>query len=158
MKLYHGSNMAIDEIDLSKGRWGKDFGRGFYLSADETQAYRMAELTTFRRSEGIPVVTAYEIADEVFSSNLLKVKHFDGYSEDWAKFIVQNRRNDTGVQAHDYDIVIGPIANDKVGVQMRLFVEEYIDVVELVRRLTYVRPTIQYFFATPLALQYLRKL
>ena len=34
MKLYHGSNMSIGEIDLKRGRRGKDFGQGFYLSAD----------------------------------------------------------------------------------------------------------------------------
>jgi len=45
MKLYHGSNVHIDVIDLSKGKKGKDFGQGFYLSALYTQAFRMAELT-----------------------------------------------------------------------------------------------------------------
>ena len=34
MILYHGSNVSIDAIDLSKSRTGKDFGTGFYLSAD----------------------------------------------------------------------------------------------------------------------------
>ena len=34
MKLYHGSNIEIEVIDLTKGRKGKDFGRGFYLSED----------------------------------------------------------------------------------------------------------------------------
>ena len=38
MKLYHGSNIAIEKIDLSKGRPAKDFGRGFYLSDDKRQA------------------------------------------------------------------------------------------------------------------------
>ena len=35
MILYHGSNVSIDAIDLSKSRPGKAFGKGFYLSADE---------------------------------------------------------------------------------------------------------------------------
>ena len=43
MILYHGSNVAIDEIDLFKSRPGKDFGKGFYLSADKQQAIEMAE-------------------------------------------------------------------------------------------------------------------
>ena len=33
MKLYHGSNVAITEIDLTRGRVAKDFGKGFYLSS-----------------------------------------------------------------------------------------------------------------------------
>lgn len=32
MILYHGSNIAIDVIDLSKCRPNKDFGQGFYLT------------------------------------------------------------------------------------------------------------------------------
>lgn len=35
MMLYHGSIVNIDRIDLSKSRPNKDFGRGFYLSADK---------------------------------------------------------------------------------------------------------------------------
>ncbi|MDE5922620.1 MAG: DUF3990 domain-containing protein [Muribaculum sp.] len=38
MILYHGSNMVIDRIDLEKSKPNKDFGRGFYLSENETQA------------------------------------------------------------------------------------------------------------------------
>ena len=30
MKLYHGSNMEIDKIDLSKCMPNKDFGCGFF--------------------------------------------------------------------------------------------------------------------------------
>ena len=32
MKLYHGSYIKIDEIDLSKSKPYKDFGRAFYLT------------------------------------------------------------------------------------------------------------------------------
>ena len=43
MKLYHGSNVEIDVIDLGRGRRGKDFGQGFYLSADRSQAQLAAK-------------------------------------------------------------------------------------------------------------------
>ena len=42
MILFHGSNIEIDEIDLSKSKPGKDFGKGFYLSDTEDQAIEMA--------------------------------------------------------------------------------------------------------------------
>ena len=42
MKLYHGSTIDIREIDLLKSKPNKDFGKGFYLSADKEQAYEMA--------------------------------------------------------------------------------------------------------------------
>ncbi|MBP5513484.1 MAG: DUF3990 domain-containing protein [Bacteroidaceae bacterium] len=157
MKLYHGSNMSIVDIDLSKGRCGKDFGQGFYLSADEAQARQMAEITTFKLSSGSPTVTAFEIDDAVLYSGELRVKVFEGYSEEWAEFVLMNRKNASHTPMHDYDIVIGPIADDKVGVQMRLFTENYINLAELVKRLTYIRPTIQYFFATPAAIKHLHR-
>ena len=34
IELYHGSTVDIERIDLRKSRPNKDFGRGFYLSAD----------------------------------------------------------------------------------------------------------------------------
>lgn len=44
MKLYHGTNRDFDKIDLSKSKPNKDFGRGFYLSADYEQALNMAQV------------------------------------------------------------------------------------------------------------------
>ncbi len=43
MRLYHGTNCSFDEIDLTKSKVGKDFGCGFYLSADSRQALELAE-------------------------------------------------------------------------------------------------------------------
>ena len=43
MRLYHGSNLDIKEIDLSKCRPYKDFGQGFYLTDLEEQAVKMAK-------------------------------------------------------------------------------------------------------------------
>ena len=45
MILYHGSNVMIDKIDLGRSKPYKDFGRGFYLSAEKDQALKLA---TFR--------------------------------------------------------------------------------------------------------------
>ena len=52
MKLYHGSNVSIETIDLKRGRKGKDFGQGFYLSADCNQAQMMAERIVDREESG----------------------------------------------------------------------------------------------------------
>ena len=43
MKLFHGSNVSIETVDLSKSKRYKDFGQAFYLSAEEEQALKMAE-------------------------------------------------------------------------------------------------------------------
>lgn len=39
MRLYHGSTIDISHIDLAKSKPNKDFGRAFYLSDDERQAF-----------------------------------------------------------------------------------------------------------------------
>ena len=46
MKLYHGSNIIIEQIDLSKCKPFKDFGQGFYLTEIRVQAEQMARRTS----------------------------------------------------------------------------------------------------------------
>lgn len=79
MKLYHGSNVRIEEIDLKRGRKGKDFGQGFYLSADSSQAQMMAERTVDREETGKATLTVYEFDDSILSNpSDLKVLHLMG--------------------------------------------------------------------------------
>ena len=158
MILYHGSNTHIEEIDLKRGRRGKDFGQGFYLSPDRLQAQQMAERTVDREEAGAPILTTYQFDDSIlFRPSDLKVKVFDGYSQEWAEFIMMNRRNKSNKQAHDYDIVYGPIANDKVGLQISRYQLQYIPMEELIRQLSFIRPTFQYFFGTERALAKLKR-
>ena len=159
MKLYHGSNMSIDEIDLKRGRRGKDFGQGFYLSADRSQAQMMAERTVDREESGEATVTTYLFDDSIlFKPSDRKVKVFEGYSIEWAEFIMMNRRNKTYEPVHDYDIVYGPIADDKVGLQISRYQLQYITMDELIRQLSFIRPTFQYFFGTERAIRLLHKI
>lgn len=158
MILYHGSNVAIDVIDLSKSRPGKDFGKGFYLSADENQAIEMAE-SKVAFLGGEPVVTSFEFDESVISSKTLKVKVFESYTEEWAHFVYENRENFTDNPIHEYDIIYGPIANDRVGAQIRNFKNGNIDLDELMSRIKYLKGiTFQYFFGTEAAIKTLRKL
>lgn len=46
MKLYHGTNVDIEVIDLARGLRHKDFGKGFYATPDRTTAVRMAQKRT----------------------------------------------------------------------------------------------------------------
>ena len=159
MKLYHGSNVSIEKIDLQCGRRGKDFGQGFYLSADKEQARLMAERTVDREELGEPTITTFLFDNRVLhDSNDLKIKAFDHYSVEWAEFIMMNRKNKTNEQAHDYDIVFGPIANDKVGLQISRYQLQYIPMEELIRQLSFIKPTFQYFFGTERAISLLTKI
>lgn len=157
MKLYHGTNIDFNRIDLLKSKPNKDFGRGFYLSADYEQALDMAQVKVDLYETGSPIVQTYLFDDQDWTS--LKVLKFENYSEKWAKFILQNRNNSTGKPVHDYDVVIGPIANDRVGLQLWKYENQTIDLPTLVQNLRYMRGvTIQYFFGTEHAIKLLQRI
>lgn len=69
MILYHGSNMDIREIDLFMSKVGKDFGCGFYLSADKEQAFELAERKTEQLGIGIPTLNAYDFDTSCLNNN-----------------------------------------------------------------------------------------
>ncbi len=157
MILYHGTNIDFAGIDLTKSKPNKDFGQGFYLSADRQQAEDMAQIKTEQLEFGTPLVQSYEISDEDLST--LKVLRFDEYSEEWAKFILLNRNNPQSVPVHDYDVVIGPIADDRVGLQLWRYENKTIDLSTLVKNLRYMKGiTIQYFFGTERAINKLKRI
>ena len=120
----------------------------------------MAVRTSKRMQEGEPVVNAYLFDDSLFSSECtpLSVKIFEDYSVEWAEFILKNRKNMASQPAHSYDIVVGPIANDTVGLQMRRFIQGYIDIERMIEELRFQKPAIQYFFGTEKAISYLKKI
>lgn len=157
MKLYHGTNIDFDHIDINKSKPNKDFGRGFYLSADYEQAKNMADIKVEQMETGMPLVQEYSISEIEIKS--LKCMTFDDYTEEWAKFILLNRNNPSAVPAHDYDIVIGPIADDRVGVQLWKYESQLIDLPTLIKRLKYMKGiTFQYFFGTERAIKLLKRI
>lgn len=111
MKLYHGSTIKIEEIDLSKSKPFKDFGKGFYLSDIESQAQEMAHFKSSLLG-GEPTVTTFEFDKNAMFNSEVKVKTFEDYSDEWLEFVINNRE---GKSTEKYDFVYGPIANDNVG-------------------------------------------
>lgn len=158
MKLYHGSTINIECIDLSKSKPNKDFGKGFYLSADEEQAREMATYKALQL-DSEPIINVYEFDERILEeSTEIKIKQFSTYDEEWAEFIFANRNKASAQPAHDYDIVIGPIANDRVGLQIRHYMERNIDLPTFIERLKYMKGiTFQYFFGTERAIELLKK-
>ena len=157
MILYHGTNVEFDVIDLAKSKPNKDFGQGFYLTADYEQALAMARIKVEQLEFGKPLVLTYEVDEELMA--LLNTLYFKEYSEEWAKFILLNRRNDKPCPAHDYDIVFGPIADDRVGVQLWKYETQSIDLPTLVRNLQHMKGiTFQYFFGTEEAIKLLKRI
>lgn len=154
MLLYHGSNMEIEEIDLAKSRPYKDFGKAFYLSADEAQAREMAKFKVLT-SGGKVCITAFEFDNQDLS--MLNIKRFECYTEEWAEFVYNNRDEKQDFR-HDFDLVYGPIANDTVGVQIRDLRERKISFDVFLKNLEYYKGiTFQYAFCTLLAITKLKK-
>ena len=159
MILYHGSNMVIETPDLSKSKPFKDFGKGFYLSANEEQAQRMAEQRTTIAQFGEPIVTKFFFDEKLMVSNDIKVLIFSDYCEEWAEFVLKNRDINQPQPIHNYDIVYGPIADDGVTFQLRRYKAGAISLKELVDELRFAKGvTYQYFFGTDSALSKLKKL
>lgn len=140
MKLYHGSNVEIESIDLARGRRGKDFGKGFYANPDYMQAVEFCSSVIRREGVGIPTVTSFDFDESAL--NILNVMRFDGYSKEWAEFILLNRNNTSDVPAHDYDIVVGPIADDGVGTQIRRLSRGFITFDAFLEELKYSKVSI----------------
>ena len=158
IQLYHGSTVDIDCIDLQKSRPNKDFGRGFYLSADSQQAWSMGEFKALTEG-GAPVMNTSLFDETVLTSGELRVLTFEGYTREWAEFIFLNRNNRSVKPAHDYDIVYGPIANDRVGVQIGKYEAGDITLDQFLENLKYMKGvTFQYFFGTERALAKLSKI
>ena len=157
IKLYHGSNVKITEIDLLQCSPYKDFGQAFYLTAKRNQAMDVA----IARADiygGEPIVNVFCFDETLLDDGGLTFKSFDGYTEEWADFIYQHR-DETIVPPyqHSFDVVYGPIANDRVGLQIRNYRLGNIDKKEFLRRLKYMKGiTFQYAFCTLQAVEKLQ--
>ena len=127
VKLYHGSIYEFDTIDVSIGKPFKDFGAGFYLSPLKKHSENLAlrnrqiELMRVAQHKKKPSVNAWIYVYEFDSDHLhsLKPKNFPQADTEWMKFVVLNRNNHK--PQHDYDIVIGPTANDNTRASIQAF-------------------------------------
>ena len=157
MKLYHGSNQTIQDIDLSKGKKHKDFGQGFYTTHIREQAVYWS-IRIKDRFGGTATVTEFEFDLDSAIADGLNVKIFDKPDKDWALFVMANRKQDGLDFKHDYDIVIGPVADDNMARLFGLYDMEVIDLDAVVAGLIYKDLNSQYFFATERSLKYISRL
>ena len=110
MICYHGSDTIVDVPRILEARRPLDFGGGFYVTTSETQAKSWAIKVAYRNNTNHRCVNRYEFDFERAKSNLTVI-HFEAADENWLDFICDNR---SGKPTGDYDIVIGPVADDKV--------------------------------------------
>lgn len=109
MTVYHGSNTSVSLPSIKNSRNTKDFGPGFYCTIIREQAERWA------RRYNTPTLNTYTVRMDT----RLKILEFKEMTEEWLDFIIDCRH---GIP-HDYDIVIGAMAND----QIYNFISDYID-------------------------------
>lgn len=109
MTVYHGNYTAVRYPKIIKGKNTKDFGAGFYCTVIREQAERWAKRYDH------PIVNTYTVRIDTS----LKILEFKEMTEEWLDFII-NCRNGL---PHNYDIVIGAMAND----QIYNYIADYID-------------------------------
>ena len=110
MTCYHGSDTIVDAPRILNPRRPLDFGGGFYVTTNEQQAINWALKVAFRNNTKYKCVNRYEFDIESAKKELIVI-HFEKADENWLDFICNNR---SGKSTGDYDIVIGPVADDKV--------------------------------------------
>lgn len=152
MILYHGSNVIVDSPKLLKIQRALDFGKGFYTTSDFDQAKKWALRTTRIRGTGKSVVSCYEINEKEL--NNLKVLHFEKADVTWLDFVAANRKN--GETKNDWDLIIGPVANDQTFPTIILYLDGFIDAESAVKQLLPQKLKDQFTFKTENALNLLK--
>lgn len=118
MILYHGSTTKVEKPSLKKCRLNTDFGRGFYTTTSKEQAEKWAKLKRQREGKGKAVVSVYEFDAHLFDSTGYEVLKFNRADKDWLDFVYNNRK---GLKSKHYDIVFGPVANDRLFATITLY-------------------------------------
>lgn len=150
MKLYHGSLEIVERPVIRVPNRTLDYGNGFYTTTSESQATAWVLRKTNRLSS-IGYVNIYELRDKLLSD--LHILSFDKPSEEWLDFVMNNRTN--ADFTHNYDIVRGPVANDRVYAAFALFESGFINKVELIKELKTYKLVDQYLFHTEKSLKVL---
>ncbi len=157
MQVFHGSYTEIGTIDLSKCQANKDFGRGFYVTKIRKQAEEWAKVIgKVHQTAGF--VTEFTFYERAFSEKSLKTLRFNTYNDEWFDFIILNRNLETTEQQHDYDIIEGPVADDKVQRRINRYLDGYISRSDFFEQLSkYPAPSHQICFCTINSLRMLKK-
>ena len=150
MKLYHGSLEVVSEPRIITPNRTLDYGRGFYT----TTSYEQAEQWVRRRKGAqhpVGYVNVYELA-EVLPDEIKQLR-FETPTEEWVDFVMRNR-TEKGFE-HSFDIVYGPVANDRVYAAFALYESNLLDKEGLIRELRTYELVDQFLFHTEQSLQHL---
>ena len=116
--LYHGSYTAVQRPDVTFGTPRKDFGRGFYTTTSKRQADEWAKASSWREKRVTSMTSMFEFVGDQSDSGIFRFADDDLIS--WVDFVAKNRYpnkyfpyiSELYNSIDDYDIIIGPIANN----------------------------------------------
>lgn len=153
MNIYHGSDVVVEVPQILQSNRLLDFGIGFYTTSNKDQAIRWAEKVSLRNNTGKKFISVYDFDIEK-ARREVKIIEFAFPDESWLDFITINRR---GIEVLDeYDIVIGPVADDNVYLTVKLFETGVLDKEEALRRLKVEKLFNQISFHTEKSLDFCR--
>jgi len=151
MTIYHGSDTPVKNPRILISNRLLDFGEGFYSTSSLEQAQRWAKRVRERNKSKEEIVSIYEF-DADKAEKDLKIIKFDSPNSEWLHFISSCRSGkETSLE---YDIVIGPVANDNVYATIQLFETGLLSEAETVIRLKVEQIFDQILFHTEKSLQY----
>ena len=147
MILYHGTTLEIKNPEIIKSEIGRDFGFAFYTTSIKEQAerwaLRRAKIQSRRDRICIqPIVNVYEWKN----TNQLQIKTFTDASIEWLELVVKCR-SELNFR-HNYDIVIGKIADDNVGETVSYVIQGIMRKEDAVNRLKFEQINDQIAFCT----------
>lgn len=151
MKIYHGSLEIIEHPLILPPNRRLDYGDGFYTTSSEQQSVDWVRRRMLEKHASYGYVNKYDFDQEKMSE--LKCLIFTEPNKEWAEFVMSNRTKKDFT--HDYDIVYGPVANDKVYLQFNLYEAGAIGLETLLRELKTYKLIDQYLFHTSKALSVL---
>ncbi|WP_291594120.1 DUF3990 domain-containing protein [Bacteroides sp.] len=139
MTIYHGTYCEIIFPKIIEGKYTKDFGTGFYCTVLKAQAERWA------KRYDTPTVCTYQY-EPVLSLRILEFKEM---TEEWLDFIVSCRKG----EKHNYDIVIGAMADDQIYNYIADFINGVITRKQFWALAEFKHPTHQINFCTDKAVE-----
>lgn len=152
MICYHGSDTIVDFPKILEPKRPLDFGGGFYVTTSEAQAEKWAVKVALRNNHQHKCVNRYEFDLETAKADLTVI-HFEIADELWLDFICDNR---SGKPTGEYDIVIGPVADDRVYRVVVEYENGDLDRETALKRLKTEALCDQILFHTDKALEYLK--
>ena len=149
MKIYHGSIEKVESPEIRESNRTLDYGQGFYTttSYEQAEAWVRRRMNEKRASRGY--VCVYELDERALQN--LNTLIFDQPTEEWVDFVMKNRTQKGYV--HEFDIVYGPVANDRVYAAFALYEGGLINKQALIAELKAYKLVDQYLFHTEEALQ-----